>query len=91
MKKAAEVTVEFYGIPRHRAGRAEVVVQATVMADLLAAVKRVCPGLADLTDQAGRLAPHYLLSIDGVDFTKDITRSVEPGMRIMLLTADAGG
>ena len=66
-------------------------VQATAVADLLAAVKRLCPALADLTDEAGHLAPHYLLSLDGVDFTKDITRPVESGMRVMLLSADAGG
>jgi hypothetical protein len=59
------VTVEFYGIPRQRAGRAELAVAPGTVAELLAAVERACPGLAGLVREDGRLAPHYLLSVDG--------------------------
>ena len=57
----------------------------------LLAVKQACPKLADLTNADGRLAPHYLLSIDGVGFVSDMTQALESGTRVLLLSADAGG
>ena len=42
------VTVEFYGVPRQRAGRSELAVAARTVAELLEAVERACPGLAGL-------------------------------------------
>ena len=91
MEEVGTVTVEFYGVPRQRAGRAELVVQAQKIDDLLAAVKHACPGLADLTRADGKLARHYLLSIDGNSFVSDAQQPLEPGMRVLLLSADAGG
>ncbi len=86
-----EVTVEFYGIPRQRAGRAELTVQAGTLAEVLAAVERACPGLARLLQADGRLAPHYLLSMDGQRFVTDPGRQLRPGDRLLLLSADVGG
>jgi molybdopterin converting factor small subunit len=85
------VTVEFFGIPRQRAGRAELVVRANTVADVMASIKRACPGLADLVEGDGELAPHYLLSLDGTGFVKDLRQVLEPGTRVLLLSADAGG
>ena len=85
------VTVEFYGIPRQRAGRAELTVTARTVADALAAVERACPGLAGLVQPGGRLASHFLLSVDGRKFASDEHRCLEPGERLLLLSADAGG
>jgi hypothetical protein len=84
------VTVEFYGIPRLRAGRAELSVPAGTVAEVLAAVERACPGLANLV-QRGRLAPQYLLSLDGRQFVSDLGQRLRPGERLLLLSADAGG
>jgi molybdopterin converting factor small subunit len=84
------VTVEFFGVPRLRAGRAELTVEARTVAEVLAAVERACPGLAGLV-QAGRLAPHYLLSINGQRFVTDGADPLKPGERVLLLSADAGG
>src|SRR5262249_32136348 len=58
------VTVEFYGMPRARAGRKELQVSAATVADALAAVAATAPGLADLRQPDGRLSPQYLLSLD---------------------------
>ena len=84
------VTVEFFGVPRARAGRAELAVEAATVAEALAAVERACPGLNGLV-RAGKLAPHYLLSINGERFVADGGDALRPGDRVLLLSADAGG
>ena len=86
-----EVTVEFYGIPRQRAGRAELAVMARNVGDVLASVERACPGLAGLLQSDGRLTPHYLLSLSGQRFMQNGSELVRRGDRFMLLSADAGG
>jgi molybdopterin converting factor small subunit len=88
---AGRVTVEFYGVPRQRAGRAELEVAARTVGELLEAVERACPGLAGLRRADGRLAAHYLLSIEGRQFVSDLRQEVRPGDRVLLLSADAGG
>lgn len=85
------VTIEFFGIPRQRAGRAELAVPADTVATLLECVERFCPGLHGLRQADGRLAPHYLLSIDGQEFVTDLHQKLRPGERLLLLSADAGG
>jgi molybdopterin converting factor small subunit len=85
------VTVEFYGIPRQRAGRAELAVAARTVADLLDAIERTCPGLTGLRRPDGRLSAHYLLSLEGREFLTDLSRELRPGERVLLLSADAGG
>ena len=85
------VTIEFYGIPRQRAGRAELTVPAGTVTELLTSVERACPGLAGLRQMDGRLSPHYLLSIDGQQFVTDVHQALRPGERLLLLSADAGG
>jgi molybdopterin converting factor small subunit len=88
---STRVTVEFFGVPRQRAGRAELVVPAGRVAEVLAAVEGACPGLKGLLRQDGRLAPHYLLSVDGQRFVTDAREPLEAGTRLLLLSADAGG
>jgi molybdopterin converting factor small subunit len=85
------VTVEFYGVPRARAGRAELSVPAGTVADLLAAVERACPALAGLRQADGRPSPHYLLSVEGRQFVTEAGQPLRPGERVLLLSADAGG
>jgi hypothetical protein len=86
----ATVVVEFYGIPRQRAGRANLAVQARTIAEALQAAERACPPLAGLMQQ-GTLAPHLALSIDGRVFTHELERRLTSGERILLMSADAGG
>jgi molybdopterin synthase sulfur carrier subunit len=87
---AGSVTVEFFGVPRLRAGRAELRVPAGTAGEVLAAVEQACPGLGGLI-RAGRLSPFYLLSVDGQRFVADLGQEVGPGERLLLLSADAGG
>jgi molybdopterin converting factor small subunit len=88
---AGLVTVEFYGIPRQRAGRAELAVPAGTVAEVLAAIERRCPGLAGFLHEGGRLAPHYLLSINGRRFVSEMYQPLRPGDHVLLLSADVGG
>jgi hypothetical protein len=37
------------------------------------------------------VAPHYLLSVNGATFVEDLARPLQPGDRLLLLSADAGG
>jgi hypothetical protein len=85
------IIVEFYGIPQLRAGRAQLAVTAFTLAEALREVERTCPGLGGLVRADGRLDSHYLLSIDGRRFAADLSERVEPGERLLLLSADAGG
>jgi sulfur-carrier protein len=90
MAEATIVTVELFGVPRLRAGRSELRVRGGTVAEALAALEQECPGLAGLVRE-GRLNPHYLLSIDGHCFVADLDQGMEPGNRLLLLSADAGG
>jgi len=85
------VIVEFFGVPRLRAGRAELEVPAGTIAATLAAVSQSCPALADLVEVGGRLAPHYRLSLNSERFLCDLDHLLLPGDRLLLLSADAGG
>jgi molybdopterin converting factor small subunit len=85
------VTVEFYGVPRQRAGRAELTVNAGSMAEVLSQVEQACPRLAGLVQPDGALSSHYLLSLNGEQFATDLRQDLAPGSRVLLLSADAGG
>jgi sulfur-carrier protein len=85
------VIVEFFGMPRVRAGRAELTVSAATAGDALAAVTAACPALASVRQPDGKLAPQYLLSMDGERFVTDLAEALRSGDRLLLLSADAGG
>jgi molybdopterin converting factor small subunit len=86
----SEHTVEFFGIPRQRAGVAETSLVAADVAELLAEMETRFPRLAPLREE-GRLSPHYVLSLDGLRFLTSLDERLTPGSRLLLLSADAGG
>jgi hypothetical protein len=88
---ASPVLVEFYGVPRLRAGCAELAVAPGSVAAVLGEIIARCPGLSDLLTGEGRLSPHYLLSLDGQAFLTDLSHDLLPGACVLLLSADAGG
>jgi molybdopterin converting factor small subunit len=91
MGVASTVIVEFYGIPRLRAQKTELTLSPGTVGETLAAVERACPGLGGLVQQSGRLAPQYLISLNGQEFGPEFSRRLKPGDRLLLLSADAGG
>ena len=91
MHKKPQVTVELFGLPRQRAGQTKVVVDAATVAEALRALIVACPQLAGLTDEAGRVGPHFLVSIDGCEFIGNLQRELQSGERLLVMSADAGG
>jgi molybdopterin converting factor small subunit len=91
MIRSGTVTVEFLGIPRQRAGRAELLVATGTIAETLVAVAGACPGFTDLLRPDGQLSPQYILSVNGRRFLRDLNYSLAPGDRLLVLSADAGG
>ncbi len=83
------VRVEFYGLARLRAGVANMQVEAATLGSSMALVSVKCPDLRPVLD--GRLAPEYLVSLDGVRFTTDLGRELADGECVLVLGADAGG
>jgi molybdopterin converting factor small subunit len=86
-----EVTIEFYGIPRERAGRSSLPVAAVTVRDALNEMAQDCPALRDVFRPDGCMSPHYLLSVDGTEFVGDLDRNLRAGERLLLLSADVGG
>jgi molybdopterin converting factor small subunit len=85
------IRVELFGIPRQRAGVATAVVDADTVADALRLLRVQHAGLADLLNGDGELSPHYLLSLDGVAFVRDLAAPLADHAKLLLLSADAGG
>jgi molybdopterin converting factor small subunit len=86
----ARVTIEFFGVPRRRAGVPALTADAATAAEALKRVAERCPELAGVVAD-GRLNPLYLLSLNGERFVTDLTEPLPPGTRLLLLSADAGG
>ena len=85
------LTVEFYGIPRQRAGRTELTVAAGSLATVLTAVEEGCPRLNDLHGAGGAVSPHYRISLDGQRFLTDVDEILPAGSHVLIRSADAGG
>jgi molybdopterin converting factor small subunit len=85
------VTIELYGVPRMRAGREAVDVEAGSLGEALAALRAACPALAPSVVEGERLSPFYLVAVNGVHLTADAGHPLRDGDVVVLLSADAGG
>jgi hypothetical protein len=91
MPESVSHVVEFYGIPRERAGRTELAVAAGSLADILMAVALECPRLQDLRQTNGNISPHYRISLNGERFLTDLEEVLPAQSHLLILSADAGG
>ena len=82
--------VEFFGIPRERAGTSELEVDADSLGQLLGTLATRYPALADLISD-GRLHPSIAASLNGDAFICDPRTAFAPDDHILLLSADVGG
>ena len=89
--KSVSIRVEFYGIPRQRAGVASVDVEAGDLGEALLQICRAVPKLAGSCIEDSRLLPGYLANINGQKFTTDPSTPLQPGDSVLILSADVGG
>jgi molybdopterin converting factor small subunit len=82
--------VEFLGIPRERAGLAEVEIEGETLGQVLDAVARRFPRLRDLVAD-GRLHPSLAASLNADVFITDPATRLANDDRLLILSADAGG
>jgi molybdopterin converting factor small subunit len=85
------VTIEFYGVPRLRAGRDAITVEAASLGEALSALAAACPALDPSVVHAGRLSAHYLIAHNGLQITADPATPLRAGDALVLLSAEAGG
>lgn len=85
--------VELLGIPRQRAGVAELEVEAATLGQLLDALAARYPPLADLfcAGRADRLGPFVAANLNGDRFVTDPRTRLAATDRVLILSADAGG
>ena len=82
--------VELLGVPRERAGVAELELQADTLGELLVALAVRLPSLGELIT-AGRLQPSVVANLNGDRFVSDPRTPLTEGDSILILSADAGG
>ena len=82
--------VELLGVPRERAGLAELELEAPTLGQLLAALALHCPSLAEFID-ADRLRPSVVANLNGDRFVSDPRTPLDPTDSVLSLSADAGG
>ena len=82
--------VEFLGVPRERAGIAEVDVEAETLGGLIGALATRMPGLAELI-AGDRLHPSLSASLNGDRFISDPATPLAHEDHVLILSADAGG
>lgn len=85
------VTVEFYGIPRRRAGVASIALEAATLGDLLVTLGEQLPEFAETCLDGDRLRIGYIANIDGRTFTTEPSTPLPDGSHVLLLSADVGG
>jgi molybdopterin converting factor small subunit len=87
----ARVTVEFYGVPRRRAGLATLRVEAATVAEALRQVEAACPELRLFVPPDAGLDKHYTVSLNGNTFLTDLRHELRNEDHLLLLSKDAGG
>lgn len=85
------IRVEFFGIPRNRAGVAAVECAANCLGDLLLALARRFPSLATDCFAGDRLREGYAANLNGDQFVTDSATPLGDGDCVLILSADAGG
>lgn len=89
------VRVEFFGIPRERAGTPDTTVEVdgdvARMSDVLSELANRFPSLSETCFDNGRLLADYRASIDGDRFVSGPDEFVRTGEVILIMSADAGG
>ena len=82
--------IEFFGIPRQRAGVSELEVHADTLGDLLETISVRMPQLAEFIT-ANRLHSTFVANLNGDQFISDPGTPLVDDDCVIILSADAGG
>ena len=82
--------VEFLGVPRQRAGVAELVVEANTLGQLLETLADRLPALSEVIS-GNRLHPSFAANLNGDEFISDPRTPLDADDCVLILSADAGG
>jgi molybdopterin converting factor small subunit len=82
--------VEFFGVPRERAGVSELEVHADTLGQLLGALAERVPSLSEII-QRDRLHPAFVANLNGDRFVTDPDTPLRASDSVLILSADAGG
>lgn len=85
------IRVEFFGIPRQRAGVAATTAEGARLGDVLRELEQKFPGLAEDCLQQGRLQASCTANLDGTRFVTDPQTPLTGKQVLLILSADAGG
>lgn len=85
------VTIEFYGIPRLRAGVASLEVEAQTVREAVSKAAEILPDWASHCLKEGQLKKEYLMNINGLEFCRDEEKQLEEGDSLLIFSADVGG
>lgn len=88
----AAVEIEFFGLPRQRAGVDRCAVAAGTLGQILETLARQLPGLVpDILEARGRPSRHLLIALDGQTIVDDLARPIARGQTLVFISAQAGG
>ena len=82
--------VELLGLPRERAGVAELEVEADTLGQLLTSLAIRFPSFSELV-AVDRLQPSFTANLNGDRFISDPRTRLSEGDSVLILSADAGG
>ena len=82
--------VEFFGVPRERAGVSELEVHAETLGQLLGTLAARLPSLSEII-QRDRLHPAFVANLNGDRFVTDPGTALGADDCLLILSADAGG
>ena len=82
--------VEFFGVPRQRAGISELEVEAETLGQVVEALAHQFPSLREFI-QVDRLHPSLTASLNGGLFVSDPQTLLAKTDCVFILSADAGG
>jgi molybdopterin converting factor small subunit len=82
--------VEFLGIPRERAGVADLELEARTFGDVIDTLADRFPALRELI-AGGELHPSVVANLNGDEFVSDRHLALADGDRLLIMSADVGG
>ena len=89
------VHVEFFGIPRRRAGvpsaQCEFPEQQTTLGVILCDLEKRFPDFGSDCIFEGKFAPSVVANLAGERFIRDTKTEIDDGQTLLIMSADAGG